>query len=244
MVPTSKSRRRRGLLGASAIALMSFGFATASQSADVDGVDDHQHTATPIKHLVVVIGENRTFDHIYATYVPKSDDRIANLLSKGIIKADGSPGPHFNLARQFRAKPPFKTTFYISLEANEKTPYVTLPLPGLNFSPTGNQLADGATFLAGGVVPPFLTSTSPTLLAQLEPSLEADDLALLTTGANGLSELAPFNLADEPDTRIANFSALQNGPFPLRGANLPFDSYTGDTTHRLFEMWQQSLLSG
>ena len=29
-------------------------------------------------------------------------------------------------------------------------------------------------------------------------------------------------------------------PFPLAGANLPYDSYTGDTTHRLFEMWQQS----
>ncbi|MGB7587236.1 MAG: alkaline phosphatase family protein, partial [Solirubrobacterales bacterium] len=29
-------------------------------------------------------------------------------------------------------------------------------------------------------------------------------------------------------------------PFPLAGPNLPYDSYTGDTTHRLFEMWQQS----
>ena len=33
---------------------------------------------------------------------------------------------------------------------------------------------------------------------------------------------------------------MPNGPFPLEGAKLPYDSYTGDTTHRLFEMWQQS----
>ncbi|HLX13586.1 MAG TPA: alkaline phosphatase family protein, partial [Bradyrhizobium sp.] len=76
--------------------------------------------------------------------------------------------------------------------------------------------------------------------AAIEPSLDADDLALLTTGANGLSEPSPFNLAQEPDSRIANFNALPNGPFPLQGATLPYDSYTGDTTHRLFEMWQQS----
>ncbi|HXP82534.1 MAG TPA: alkaline phosphatase family protein, partial [Verrucomicrobiae bacterium] len=44
----------------------------------------------------------------------------------------------------------------------------------------------------------------------------------------------------DPDTRVQNFSALPNGPFPLAGPNLPYDSYTGDTTHRLFEMWQQS----
>jgi phospholipase C len=44
----------------------------------------------------------------------------------------------------------------------------------------------------------------------------------------------------DPDTRIGNFDTLPNGPFPLRGKLLPYDSYTGDTTHRLFEMWQQS----
>ncbi len=28
-------------------------------------------TKTPIKHVIVIIGENRTFDHIFATYRPK-----------------------------------------------------------------------------------------------------------------------------------------------------------------------------
>jgi phospholipase C len=45
------------------------------------------HTRSPIEHVIVLIGENRTFDHIFATYVPKSEDSISNLLSKGIITA-------------------------------------------------------------------------------------------------------------------------------------------------------------
>jgi hypothetical protein len=63
-------------------------------------------------------------------------------------------------------------------------------------------------------------------------------LNLLTTGAaTGFSQT--FVLPD-PDTRVQNFKNLPNGPFPLLGPKLPYDSYTGDTTHRLFEMWQQS----
>jgi phospholipase C len=233
----SQRWRARVLLGTSLFALAAVAFATSGRA---DSDDGHPGTATPIKHLIVVIGENRSFDHVFATYVPKSGDSVSNLLSKGIVKADGSPGAHFALARQFQATAPFRTSYYISLSDHEKAPYKTLPLPGLNFSPTGNEPATGTEFASNGVIPPFLSSTPTSLLAALEPSLDADDLALLTTGANGLNEPPPFNLADEPDSRIANFNALANGPFPLRGATLPYDSYTGDTTHRLFEMWQQS----
>jgi phospholipase C len=76
------------------------------------------------------------------------------------------------------------------------------------------------------------------LLAAVEPSLELQDLNLLTTGA--ATQFSQTFVQPDPDTRIANFNNLPNGPFPLRGAQLPYDSYTGDTTHRLFEMWQQS----
>ena len=51
--------------------------------------------ATPIKHVIVIIGENRSFDHVYATYKSPSGDFVSNLLSKGIINADGTPGPNF-----------------------------------------------------------------------------------------------------------------------------------------------------
>src|ERR1700693_352923 len=61
-----------------------------------NAAENHQGgTKSPIKHVIVLIGENRTFDHLFATYVPKSRDSVKNLLSEGIINADGSPGRHF-----------------------------------------------------------------------------------------------------------------------------------------------------
>src|SRR5439155_17401632 len=73
------------------------------------------------------------------------------------------------------------------------------------------------------------------LLAVIEPSLEPAYLPLLTTGATGAAVKS-----GAPDTRITNYAALPNGPFQLTGLSLPYDSYTGDTVHRFYQMWQQS----
>jgi phospholipase C len=73
------------------------------------------------------------------------------------------------------------------------------------------------------------------LLAMVEPSLEQSDLPLLTTGATGAAVTS-----GAPDTRIANYAALPNGPFQLTGPSLLYDSYTGDAVHRFYQMWQQS----
>src|ERR1700748_1120978 len=35
------------------------------------GGGNDQNTNTPIQHVIVIIGENRTFDHIFATYQPR-----------------------------------------------------------------------------------------------------------------------------------------------------------------------------
>ena len=188
---------------------------------------DEPSTRTPIKHVIVLIGENRTFDHLFATYSPKHGESVKNLLSEGIINADGTPGSHFKRAQQFQAIAPFKTKFYASLNSDEKTPYETLPEPTLNFSPSP----------ATGEPPPFPAATPLFLLAGIEPSLEPADLPLLTTGASGAAQSAEL---PDFDTRVRNFNNLPNGPFPLAGDNLPYDSYTGDSTHRLYEMWQQS----
>ena len=59
-----------------------------------------QSTATPIKHLIVVIGENVSFDTLYGAYVPPKGQSVLNLLSEGIIKADGTPGPRYGKAVQ------------------------------------------------------------------------------------------------------------------------------------------------
>jgi phospholipase C len=211
-------------LGLTSIAVAQLAFGMTVARAAEKHRDD---TKSPIKHVIVLIGENRTFDHLFATYVPKSRDSIKNLLSEGIINPDGSPARHFSKAAQFQAVAPFKTQFYISLNEREKAPYVTLPEPTLNFSPSP----------ATGEPPPFPAAAPLALLAAVEPSLETADLHLLTTGASGAAQSAEL---PDFDSRIDNFNTLPNGPFPLAGAKLPYDSYTGDTTHRLFEMWQQS----
>jgi phospholipase C len=226
--------RHRVIAGACLAALILSPLPTPAYPGNGDDKkNDKPKTETPVKHLIVLIGENRTFDHLFATYVSPSGDHVQNLLSEGIINADGTPGKHFSKAAQFQATPPFRTKYFISLDDNEKAPYTTLPEPTLNFSPTLNTTILG--FSTGP--PPYPPTTSLATLAAIEPSLEAGDLDLLTTGASGQDNT--FVIPD-PDTRVANFSSLPNGPFPLRGATLPYDSYTGDTTHRLFEMWQQS----
>ena len=213
------------------VAVTVFQFSLGGPLAAPLQAQEKTHTRTPIKHLIVLIGENRTFDHLFATYVSPSGDSVKNLLSEGIIKADGTPGKHFKKAQQFQAVAPFRTKFYISLNEDEKAPYDTLPSPTLNFSPSPNT-----TILGFATEPPPFPPGTP-FLAAIEPSLEAGDLNLLTTGASGQDNT--FVLPD-PDTRVSNFDKLPNGPFPLEGQKLPYDSYTGDTTHRLFEMWQQS----
>ena len=97
-------------MGLSALALGQFTLAPAfAQSTPLPGfvgqwpAPGDNDTQTPIKHVIVIIGENRSFDHVFATYAPKNGQRVHNLLSEGIIKADGSPGQNFERAQQLQA---------------------------------------------------------------------------------------------------------------------------------------------
>src|SRR5580692_9698638 len=69
------------------------GTSVFAQTADTN-------TTSPIKHVIVIIGENRSFDHVFATYQPKRGQTVWNLLSEGIVNADGTPGPNFSRAQQ------------------------------------------------------------------------------------------------------------------------------------------------
>src|SRR3982074_698999 len=85
----------------------------------------HSKTATPIKHVIVIIGENRTFDHVFATYKPKDGESVSNPLSKRIVKADGTPGRNFSLARQSSASD--SSTDGYQLNPSNNVPYSVLP---------------------------------------------------------------------------------------------------------------------
>ncbi|WP_326943986.1 alkaline phosphatase family protein [Amycolatopsis sp. NBC_01307] len=72
---TRPRRRRRGLLGAGALASVAvLAVATGSAATTAEAQPLHPYpaqripTSTPIKHVVVIFGENIAFDHYFGTY--------------------------------------------------------------------------------------------------------------------------------------------------------------------------------
>src|ERR1700704_330557 len=185
------------------------------------GNHDHANPSTesPIKHVIILIGENRGLDHTFGVYRPKGRGQtISNLLSKGIVNEDGTPGPNFALAQQFSAAA--QPAYYIGAPNVAKFPYSsTNAMPQPNTAGTPSTSSDTA--------PPFKTVAE----ASVEKDMDPADLDILTTGASTL----PVNSLD---TRVPGAGTLA-GPFPLQGPNLSDDDYTGDTTHRFFQAWQQ-----
>ena len=92
--------------------------------------DSDRATETPITHVIVLIGENRTFDHTFGTYTPQPGQTVANLVSQGIIDQDGAPGPQFAQSQQFQVTAPLPAHYFISVDHSAKTPYTPfLPPP-------------------------------------------------------------------------------------------------------------------
>jgi phospholipase C len=223
MIPQSLAvrRRRPSLVGVSIMALATIWLSTAScGAADPDGAVDKTRTASPIKHVLVIVGENRSFDHVFATYRPKNrEETVANLLSKRIINADGSPGPNFAVAHQFKVvAPPNSDKYFISASSSQKFLYPFLPAPDVAGTPPVSALSF-ILKIPGG-----------------DPGLPAEDQFLFGTGGTGLSLPPPFV---GPDTRITNVTTLPPGPFQMTGPTMPYDAFTGDTIHQFFQMYQQ-----
>jgi phospholipase C len=172
-------------------------------------------TATPIKHVIVIVGENRSFDHVFATYVPKKGQQVWNLLSEGIVKADGTPGTNFTKFEQLAANDTSSDGYLLDPPTNT-FPNSFLPAP-----------------LVGGPTDSYVKNDSLTLARQSENGLPADYYAYLVTGGSGLTSATP-------DTRISNVNALPPGPFQLtNGDTFTYNSYAASPVHRFYQMWQQ-----
>src|SRR6516164_10990507 len=129
---------RHSLFCSAAVCALAIKAFTPAAAAPGESNANDGNTTTPIKHVIVIIGENRTFDHLFATYQPVNQgETVSNLLSKGIVNADGTPGANYPSVPQNET---LNTVLYqISpLGPTGKSPYTTLPAP-----------------LAGGGPPPF-----------------------------------------------------------------------------------------
>ena len=167
-------------------------------------------TVSPIKHVIVIIGENRSFDHVFATYQPKSGQTVSNLLSRGIVKANGTKGPNYSLSAQYSAVD--NTTFSIS--PGGKSIYSNIP-----------------PVVAGGPTVPYFSSVAEARVE--EPGMLAPGgYFSLTIGGTGLS---PYVV---PDTRIPNVLDLPEGAFGLT-PSVPYNAYANSPVHRFYQMWQQ-----
>jgi phospholipase C len=201
--------------GLATVALCQFVFAAPLASADPKQTSQDKDTKTPIKHVIVIIGENRSFDHVFATYVPKRGQSVLNLLSEGIVKANGAPGPNFFKAEQTAAVDQVPDEFLLSPD-KVSFPRHVLPDP-----------------LAGGPKVSYVTSGKLSDAIASENGLPTGENALLFTGGTGLT-------AATPDTRISNVSSLPPGPFQLtNGKSFVYDDYAASPVHRFYQMWQQ-----
>ncbi|HVS75627.1 MAG TPA: alkaline phosphatase family protein [Steroidobacteraceae bacterium] len=161
------------------------------------GLASGRRTLTPIKHVILIIGENRTFDHLFATYQPPHGQKVWNLLSRGIVKADGTPGPNAALARQWQA---LDTGTY-SAAPKRTAPY--------DFLPAMNT--DGAM-----QKPAFATVAEA---RRRELGLAAADYGELTAGGTGqpkgvIDTRFPMRFANAPIdlSRYLSYDAYASSP--------------------------------
>jgi phospholipase C len=212
-------------------ALIGLGAMLTSQAAAPLAFGRAGTPVTPITHVIVLIGENHTFDNIYATY--NGPQRVFNLLSRGIVNADGSSGPSASLAAQYQVNTPLPPTYFINVPANKKTAYSPLPSPGTSYAPTALTSLANIDANPTGVAAPFDDTVTFQDLQAIEPNIPTSRLSLFRTGNTGIANFST-------DTRVTNATDLPNTVFQWTGANLPYDAYIGDQVHRLFHMWQQS----
>ncbi len=190
-----KSRLLRSCcLGLSAMAL---GQMTISPALAAEELFHGDHEArTPIKHVIVIIGENRSFDHVFATYVPnRPEEKVFNLLSQGIVKLDSGknaiPGPNFEKAHQLSAQDTGTTDAFLLSPPKQTFPNDQLPSP-LVGGPKVSYIPNKC-----GSSPITSCEASLVLAQQSENGLDPDYYQFLLSGGTGQT-------SKTPDERITN----------------------------------------
>ncbi|GCE17309.1 alkaline phosphatase family protein [Dictyobacter kobayashii] len=106
--------------------------------------DESGDTTTPIKHVIVIIGENHTYDNVFGTYQPVHGQSVNNLLSEGIVTPSGNLGPNVSKAEQKTAT----DTKTYNLKPKKTGAYNTLPQPNTTYAQGQPQNVPDARFPA------------------------------------------------------------------------------------------------
>jgi phospholipase C len=203
---------RFGLMSTAMLQLMT---GNAYAGSDPQPETNDANTRTPIKHVIVIIGENRSFDHVFATYVPQKGQSVWNLLSEGIVHADGTPGLNFKKAAQIAGTDEAPDAFLLS---PAKKPFTDDRLPAP---------------LVGGPKDSYVKGDDLALAEASENGLPSEYYPYLVSGGTGQASATP-------DTRIKGVNSLSAGPFQLTNGNaFTYNSYAASPVHRFYQMWQQ-----
>jgi phospholipase C len=204
----SKTLRHRLLsyvaLGAMTVNVLGPIAAAEAQTLSASNSGDRR-TLTPIKHVIVVIGENRSFDNVFATYVPPDRRQsVWNLLSQGIVDQNGAPGLNAAKAVQQKADATGKDTY--QLAPPRTVEFSPLPQPSTTLNALPNDPCDLSKV---GLLNPSMISFCS------EIGLLPADQQLLSMGGTGeaffFRDFAHnFTLNPTPDCRYP--SNLPNAP--------------------------------
>ena len=222
---------------------------------------------SPIRHLIVVVGENRSFDNVFGTYVPRRRNQsVWNLVSRGIITSDGRPGPNFQLGEQQQAV----ATRSYELSPTKTGPFAALPQPNTTLDafpfPQCTMGKLEATLALSD--DPFDWNWEHFFEFCKSRGLRRADYDLLKQGGTG-QPLYDVSLKSSPVPDCRYPAGLRNLPYSIVGASelnncyadwpaslfneilqvigsidpitpVSFNSHTGDPVHRFYQMWQQS----
>jgi phospholipase C len=234
------SQTLRGLRGTAlslAMIQMSIGPVLAAAAApnpnDLPSPGSLGNPQSPIKHVIVIIGENRSFDHVFATYQPKAikgrPQEVLNLLSEGIISLKGTtavPGPNWGLA--------------VQKQASTQESVFTLSPPSTNYATLPNPLAGGPSGQFANLTGFCTTLTQCAGFAEeVETGLaDVSYYESLASGGTGLTSGTP-DTRIQWDSRSVQANNLLPGPFQLTSASLAYTAYAASPVHRFYQMQQQ-----
>ena len=184
--------------------------ALAQQTPAPTSIGSSNQTKTPIQHVIVIIGENRTFDHVFAPTSRPSGQTVDNLSPRN------RPGRR-NARTQLRAR-------HTELGGRQNRDSYQIS-PGSKFA-----LSVLPTPLVGGPTTPFFSNVG-TAEGGKRVWLH-DYYQYLTTGGTGL----PAWHARHPHQKTSSTWLPAPSSSPRQH---PYDAYANSPVHRFYQMWQQ-----
>lgn len=244
-------RASAAIFSRSAIAGMMISLAVVLGKPSAIVAGEGHEAKTPIKHLIIIVGENRTFDHLFATYTPASAQSVLNLRSQGIVNADGTPGPNFSKAQQWQAEERDR----YSIAPVKTQPYTILPQPNTGYA--SGQKVNVADSRFPGDLPdgPFqLSKYAPYQMSytgdpvhrffQMWQQYDEARNDLFTwvgvtvgTGGNGQPPPSPF------DNQSTHQGGVAMGFYNMRDGDVPVFKFIADN-YALSDNYHQGIMGG